>query len=157
MNWVSKVEHLIRLKNKYSFWQKNIRMTPRQVIVKVMTVSKPADKVFNFFSDVKNMEIGGVIKSVTKGDGEWWDFDHTAAGKGRIRVLPVPELGILDHEFVAGGLEWKVYVRVIPNEEGSTTTWTFMRPDRLTDEQFQDQLKGFDIEVNNWKKYLDEH
>jgi hypothetical protein len=46
-------------------------------------------------------------------------------------------LGILDHEFVAGGLEWKVYVRVIPNED---STWTFMRPDRLTDEQFQEQL-----------------
>jgi hypothetical protein len=35
-----------------------------------------------------------------------------------------------------------------------TTTWTFMRPDRLTDEQFQEQLKGFDIEVHNWEKYL---
>jgi hypothetical protein len=31
-----------------------------------MTVSKPADKVFEFFLDVKNMEIGGAIKSVTK-------------------------------------------------------------------------------------------
>ena len=41
-------------------------MAPRQVIVKVMTVSKPADKVFEFFLDVKNMEIGGAIKSVTK-------------------------------------------------------------------------------------------
>ncbi len=32
-----------------------------------------------------------------------------------------------------------------------------MKPDRLTDEQFQEQLKGFDIEVNNWEKYLDEY
>jgi hypothetical protein len=63
---VSRVEPLIRLKNKYSSWQKNICMAPRQVIVKVMTVSKPADKVFEFFLDVKNMEIGGAIKSVTK-------------------------------------------------------------------------------------------
>jgi hypothetical protein len=47
--------------------------------------------------------------------------------------------------------------RVVPNEEGSTTTWTFMRPDGLTDDQFQEQLKGFDVEVNNLKKYLEEH
>jgi hypothetical protein len=72
-----------------------------------------------------------------------------------MRVLSVHEFGILDHEFVGGGLEWKVYVRVVQNEEGSSTSWTFMRPDRLTDEQFREQLKGFDIEVNNWEKYLD--
>jgi hypothetical protein len=79
-------------------------MTPRQVIVKVMTVSKPADKVFDFFSDVKNMEIGGATKSVTKGNDNWWDFDHVVAGKGR-KVIYVHDFGILDHEFVGGRLE----------------------------------------------------
>lgn len=74
-----------------------------------------------------------------------------------MKISPVPEFRILDHEFVGGGLEWKLYVRVVPNEEGSTTTWTFMRPDGLTDEQFQEQLKGFDVEINNWKRYLEEN
>ena len=132
-------------------------MPPRQVIVKVLTVKKPANQVFDFFSNVKNMEIGGAIKSVTKGEGDWWQFDHTVAGKGKMKVTPVSDFGILDHEFVGAGLEWKVYVRVVPNEEGSTTTWTFMRPDGLTDGQFQEQLKGFDLEINNWKKYLEEN
>jgi hypothetical protein len=31
----------------------------------------------HFFSDVKNMEIGGAIKSVTKGEDNWWNFEHT--------------------------------------------------------------------------------
>jgi hypothetical protein len=53
-----------------------------------------------------------------------------------LKVIQVHEFGILDHEFVGAGLEWKVYVRVVPNEEGSTTTWTFMRPDGLTDDMF---------------------
>jgi hypothetical protein len=132
-------------------------MSPRQIIVKVMTVNKPADKVFDFFSDVKNMEIGGAMKSVTKGDDDWWNFSHIIAGKGKIKVMRIPEFGILDHEFVGGGLEWKVYVRVVPNDEGSTTTWTFMRPDGLTDDQLQDQIKGFDMEVYNWKRYLEEN
>jgi hypothetical protein len=132
-------------------------LSPRQVIVKELTVNKPANQVFDFFSNVKNMEIGGAIKSVTKGDGDWWQFDHTVAGKGKMKVIPVSDFGILDHEFVGAGLEWKVYVRVVPNEEGSTTTWTFMRPDGLTDGQFQEQLKGFDLEINNWKKYLEEN
>jgi hypothetical protein len=132
-------------------------MTPRKVIVKELTVNKPANLVFDFFSLVKNMKIGGAIRSVTEGEDGWWQFDHTVAGKGKIKITPIPDLGILDHEFVGAGLEWKVYVRVVPNEEGSTTTWTFMRPDGLTDEQFQEQLKGFDEEVNNWRKHLNEH
>lgn len=132
-------------------------MAPRQVIVKELTVNKPANQVFDFFSNVKNMEIGGAIKSVTKGEGDWWQFDHTVAGKGKMKVTSVSDFGILDHEFVGAGLEWKVYVRVVPNVEGSTTTWTFMRPDGLTDGQFQEQLKGFDLEINNWKKYLEEN
>ncbi|MGH9952131.1 MAG: hypothetical protein ACRD5J_10920 [Nitrososphaeraceae archaeon] len=132
-------------------------MAPRKVIVKELTVNNPVNQVFDFFSNIKNMEIGGAIKSVTKGEGDWWQFDHTVAGKGKMRVTPVSDFGILDHEFVGAGLEWKVYVRVVPNEEGSTTTWTFMRPDGLTDEQFQEQLKGFDLEINNWKKYLEEN
>jgi hypothetical protein len=132
-------------------------LAPRQVIVKELTVNKPANQVFDFFSNVKNMEIGGAIRSVTKGEGDWWQFDHTVAGKGKMKVTPVSDFGILDHEFVGAGLEWKVYVRVVPKEEGSTTTWTFMRPDGLTDGQFQEQLKGFDLEINHWKKYLEEN
>jgi hypothetical protein len=42
-------------------------MAPRKVIVKELTVEKPANQVFDFFSNVKNMEIGGAINSVTKG------------------------------------------------------------------------------------------
>jgi hypothetical protein len=132
-------------------------MASRKVIVKELTDKKPAIQVFDFFFNVKNMEIGGVIKSVTKGEGDWWQFDHAVAGRGKMKVTPVSDFGILDHQFVGAGLEWKVYVRVVPNEEGSTTTWTFMRPDGLTDEQFQEQLKGFDLEINNWKKYLEEN
>ena len=64
-------------------------MAPRQVIVKVMTVNKPTNHVFDFFSDVKNMETGGALKSVTKGDDDWWNFDHIIAGKGRMKVIQV--------------------------------------------------------------------
>ncbi|MFY9966906.1 MAG: hypothetical protein WAK50_14330 [Nitrososphaeraceae archaeon] len=64
-------------------------MAPRQVIVKVMTVNKPANHVFDFFSDVKNMETGGALKSATTGDGDWWQFEHNVAGKGRMKVIQV--------------------------------------------------------------------
>jgi hypothetical protein len=47
-------------------------MAPRQVIIKVLTVNKPVNQVFEFFSDVRIGKIGGAIKSVTKGDDDWW-------------------------------------------------------------------------------------
>ena len=54
---------------------------------------------------------------------------------------------------LGGGLEWHVFIRVIPNEQGSTTTWTFIRPDGLNDNQFEEQLENFEIEITKWKKH----
>jgi hypothetical protein len=48
------------------------------------------------------MEIGGAIKSVTKGDDGWWTFEHTVSGKSKIRSRTNREFGILDHVFVGG-------------------------------------------------------
>jgi hypothetical protein len=58
---------------------------PRKVIIKTMTVNRGVDDVFNFFENVKNMEIGGAIKSVTKGEDGWWTFEHIVSGKSKIR------------------------------------------------------------------------
>jgi hypothetical protein len=55
-----------------------------------------------------------------------------------------------------GGIEWNVYVRVVPNQNGSTTTWTFIRPDALSDEDFESQLKGYDLEIAGWAQVLNQ-
>jgi hypothetical protein len=64
------------------------------------------------------------------------------------------EFKILDHTFQSAGLEWNVYVRVLPNGNGSTITWTFIKPDGLSDEQFKEQLKSFDSEIDARRKAL---
>ncbi|HEX7180036.1 MAG TPA: hypothetical protein VF220_09955, partial [Nitrososphaeraceae archaeon] len=73
-----------------------------------------------------------------------------------IKTRPYKELGILDHIFIAGQIEWNVFIRIVPNEKGSTTTWAFVRPDSLTDEQFEEQLKMFDQEILGWKNALEQ-
>jgi hypothetical protein len=129
---------------------------PHKVIVKLMSVSSPVDKVYAFFEDVKkSMEAGKAAKSVTKGDGGWWTFDHVTAGPAKLRHTTVRTAGVIDHTFSGGGLEWTVFVRIVPNKGGSTTTWTFIRPDGLTDEQFEEQLKSFDHEIELWKQTLE--
>lgn len=128
---------------------------PRKVIVKTMTVERTFDDVFDFFEDPKSMEIGGSARSVAKGKDGWWTFDHVLAGKAKMKHAPVREAGVLDHVFAGAGLEWKVYVRIIPNQGGATVTWTFIRPSILTDGQFEKQLEGFDREIVLWKKALE--
>lgn len=130
------------------------RGEPKKVIIKSLTTNRNAGEVFDFFDDVKNMETGGALKSVTKGNDGWWSCE-TPGGDAKIRVKSYREFGILDHIFVGGGLEWEVFVRIVPNNRGSTATWTFIKPNELSDSQFEEQLIMFDKEITGWKNALE--
>ena len=136
-------------------FENKIERVPRKVIVKTLTTSKSVDEVFDFFANMKNMELGGAIQSMERIDDGWWIFDHPVSGRSRMKHTLSREFGIIDHVFIGGGLEWKVFVRVVPNKSGSTISWTFMRPDSLSDSQFENQLKMFDVEVDHWRTALE--
>lgn len=126
----------------------------RKVIVKTMTVDKTVESVFEYFKDMKNLEKGGAIKSVKKEQDGWWTGE-TPVGTARFKYTTVSkEHGVLDHVFVAAGTRWNAYMRVVPNNAGATVSWTFARPDDMTDGQFEDQLRMFDHEMENWKNDL---
>jgi hypothetical protein len=132
-----------------------IQIEPKKTIVKIMISDKSKDTVFSFFEDVQNLELGGAISNIYKDMNDWYMFNHVVAGSARLKIAANDrKLGILDHLFEGRGLSWTVYVRIIDNGYGSTTTWTFLKPNGLTDRQFEEQLKGFDIEIENWNKYL---
>jgi hypothetical protein len=127
---------------------------PAGVIVKIMTNSRTTGDVYDFFQDVKNWESGGIITSVKKGENNWWTCE-TPAGKAKIRCIPDKHCQILDHTFIVGDVTWNVYVRVVANNKGSTTVWTFLKPDGLTTKQFREQLKSFDLEIDGWRRRLE--
>jgi hypothetical protein len=129
--------------------------TPRKVIIKTMSVIRNTNTVFEFFKNIKNMESGGILKDITKAEDGWWKFS-TPSGEAKLKHSRVEqELGIIDHIFVGNGLAWHVYVRIVPNQDGSTVLWTFIRPDGLDDKLFEDQLAVFETEIEGWKKALE--
>jgi hypothetical protein len=127
---------------------------PVDVSVKILTSSRNAKDVFDFFLNVKNWESGGIISSVIKDENDQWICD-TPAGRAKIICIPDKNCGILDHTFIVGDVTWNVYVRIIPNNKGSTIVWTFLKPDALVPEQFHEQLKSFDSEIDGWRRRLE--
>jgi hypothetical protein len=126
---------------------------PREVIVKMMVVDRNPSAVFEFFINPQNWESGGSIKNVQENGDGWWNAE-TPLGPAKIKFHPNRELGIFDHDFKAGDAQWTVHCRVMPNERGSTVSFTFIRPEPMTFEQFEGQLKNFDKELQGWKKSL---
>jgi len=127
---------------------------PRSVIVKTLVTTKDIKTVFKFFINVKNWESGGALKNVRKNENNSWLCD-SPFGEAKITIRSDEKSGVLDHDFTVSGGEWTVYCRVTPNESGSAVSWLFIRPEPMTQEQFEEQLKNFDNEITGWKKSLE--
>jgi hypothetical protein len=81
------------------------------VVVKFLTTHRSTQETFDFFNNVKNMELGGAIHSVQKNPDGWYTFDHIIAGKSKMKHTANQEFKILDHIFQGAGLEWNVHIR----------------------------------------------
>ena len=127
---------------------------PRSVIVKTMVTTKDIRDTFEFFTNLKKWESGGALKNIQKDKDDWW-ICNSPFGEAKIRLRSNEKFGVLDHDFIGGGGEWTVFCRVTPNESGSTVTWLFIRPELMTQEQFEEQLKNFDNEIIDWRKSLE--
>lgn len=126
----------------------------RTVIVKILILNTDAGSVFNFFSDLKNWESGGVLKNTKLLEDGSWQVE-TPSGKARIRIRANINYGIFDHDFIVGGEEWTVHCRVTRNGTGSTVTWTFVRPEGMSQEEFERQLgNNFDKEMEGYKEAI---
>ena len=69
----------------------NKKKSLEKAIIKIMNANKKVSEVFDFFANMKNMEIGGAIKSIQRND----------AGKSKMKHNTLSrEFGILDHIFI---------------------------------------------------------
>jgi hypothetical protein len=64
-------------------------------------------------------------------------------------------LGILDHLYVDNETSWKVPMRVVASGHESEVIVTLVKPDILTNEQFDERMKEIEILFDNLKKIIE--
>ncbi len=94
------------------------------------------------------------LRSIQKGKDEWYDI-ISKNGQGKLKMLANKEHGILDHIWEDPQGTWKVFMRVVPNSEGTALAVTFFQPPQLDVKTFDVSMKQMDIEFSKLKEILE--
>lgn len=84
----------------------------------------------------------------------WWSFS-TARGKAMLKFKENKSLGILDHMYIDQDSKWDVPMRVVSNGNESEVIITLIKPDELTDEQFNERMIEVEQVFANLKKIIE--
>lgn len=127
--------------------------------VRNITVSirrSPGD-VYAFITNGENvprwaMGLGTKIRRV---DGEW--IAEGPIGSVRVRFTPPNDLGVADHDVVLEtGVAVHNPIRVVPNGTGSTVIFTLMRQPGVTQQQFNEDAKTVQKDLETLKALLEQ-
>ena len=84
----------------------------------------------------------------------WWSFS-TPRGIAKLKFKENKSFGILDHMFIDSESKWDVPMRVISNGNEYEIIITLIKPDELTDEQFNERMFEIDRVFVNMKKIIE--
>ncbi len=87
-------------------------------------------------------------------DGSW-SFS-TPRGNANLKFMHNRTYGILDHLYVDNESSWEVPMRVVSNGDESEVIITLVKPDVLTDVQFDERMKELEIIFENLKKIIEQ-
>ncbi len=88
-------------------------------------------------------------------DGSW-SFS-TPRGNANLKFMHNRSYGILDHLYVDDESSWQVPMRVVSNGDESEVIITLVKPDVLTDVQFDERMKELEILFENLKKIIEQN
>lgn len=121
-----------------------------------VSIHCPAEKVYAFVSDLKNLPIwaAAFAKSIESIEGKW--VIQTDQGPVGIRMCDKNNFGILDHYVSpAPGVEIYVPMRVIPHGAGSEVTFTLLQTPEMSDERFAQDSKFVRRDLDSLKQVLE--
>lgn len=84
----------------------------------------------------------------------WWSFS-TSRGNARLKFKANKSLGILDHMFIDEESKWDVPMRIVSCGDESEIIITLVKPDELTDEQFNERMVEIEQVFVNMKKIIE--
>ena len=124
--------------------------------IKAVDIQAPFERVFGFLANPINWPRYAVVnlRSVSPGEHGWFKM-VTKFGHGEIRVNPVKELGIIDHDWRDPQANWTVPARIVGNGDGVTVMFTVFQPPIMTGEQFDQAMKEMDLEMNKLREVLE--
>ena len=125
--------------------------------IKSVDIQAPFERVFGFLANPMNWPRYAVVnlRSVSPGECGWFKM-VTKFGQGEIRVNPIKELGIIDHDWRDPQASWTVPARVVANGDGATVMFTIFQPPVMTELQFDYAMKEMDIEMRKLRELLED-
>ncbi len=122
-----------------------------------LSVEKPWAEVYGFTSDLQNMPrwaagLGGGLKP----DGNDWIADGGPLGEVRVNFAPANDFGVIDHVVtLPDGLKVYNALRVTPNGSGAEVSFTLLRLDGMTDEDFEQDARTITADLETLKSLLE--
>lgn len=117
-----------------------------------MTVSRNTGDVFDAILNSPPKMMPDAKKN---GDGSW-SFS-TPRGNANLKFMENKTFGILDHLYVDDESSWEVPMRVVSNGEESEVIITIVKPEVLTDEQFDERMKELEVLFENLKSIIEKN
>lgn len=99
------------------------------------TVKRKTGDAFDAILSAPPKMMSDAIKS---NDG-WWQFS-TPRGKAKLKFNENKKFGILDHTYIDDESKWDVPMRVIPSGDESEIVITLIKPDNISDVQFNERM-----------------
>ena len=116
-----------------------------------MSVSRKTGEVFDAILNSPSQMIPDAQKSQ---DGSW-SFS-TPRGKANLTFKENRSFGILDHLYIDGEAKWEVPMRVVPSGDESEVIVTIVKPESITDEQFDERMAEIELLFSNLKKLIEQ-
>ena len=117
-----------------------------------MSVSRKTGEVFDA---ILNSPPKIIPDAKQNGDGSW-SFS-TPRGNANLKFKHNKNFGILDHMYEDEECLWNVPMRVIPSGAESEIIVTVVKPDTLTDEQFDERMKEINELFQNLKQIIEKN
>ena len=95
-----------------------------------------------------------IMPDAKKSKDGWWSFT-TPRGTAKLKFNENKTFGILDHLYVDEESKWNIPMRVVPSGDESEIIITLIKPDEITDEQFNERMNEIGQVFQNLKELIE--